>query len=50
MVASAVARGQMVVFLSPRTHLRMEVRREQGPAVVMVFPTWSMARNVTLAI
>jgi hypothetical protein len=35
MVASAVARGQMVVFLSPRTHLLMEEIREGYPAVVM---------------
>jgi hypothetical protein len=34
-VASAVALGQMQVFLSPRTHLLMEVMREENPVVAM---------------
>jgi hypothetical protein len=47
MGASAVAPGQMEVFLSLQTHLLMKVMREGYPAVVMALSTTTMARSAT---
>jgi hypothetical protein len=49
MAASAVAPGQMLAFLSPRTHLLMEVMREGNPVVVMALSTTNMANGAMWA-
>jgi hypothetical protein len=47
MRASAAAPGQMQAFLSPQTHLLMEVMREGYHAVATALWTTNMVRCVT---